>query len=127
MKSNQCVRSEVKVTKYVSKEKLSHCVGSERNKLGLSLKELGFRTGINREMISRIESGKYLPSFEHLNQLLNQLNINFDDIIEVTKNENIFSTMMGEAKTDKEKEWFEKIISMILCIHKHNHLRKNLN
>lgn len=115
------------MTIYISKEKLAHCVGSERNKLGLSQKELGARAGINSNMIGRIEAGKLLPSFEQLNQLLDQLNINFDDIVEETKDENIFSTMMGEAKTDQEKEWFEKITSMILCIHKHYHLRRNLN
>jgi transcriptional regulator with XRE-family HTH domain len=120
-------KERIKVNINISKEKLAYSVESKRKKLDLSQEELGLQTGINRNTIGRIESGKFLPSIEQLNQLLDRLNLDFKDIVEEKKDQDIFLAMMGEAKTDQEKEWFEKMTSMILCIRKHHRLRRTLN
>ncbi|MGG5252410.1 helix-turn-helix transcriptional regulator [Neobacillus sp. SM06] len=79
-------------------------------------------TGINRQIIGRIENGKHIPSVPQLNALLNTLGIDFHEIIE-SKEKSVFAAMMGEAKTEAEKEGFEKMISMMLCLRKYERLR----
>ena len=79
-------------------------------------------TGINRQIIGRIEKGKYIPSLPQLNLILEKLDINFEEITE-TKKKSIFADMMGEAKTEAEKEGFEKMVSMMLCLIKYDSLR----
>lgn len=79
-------------------------------------------TGINRQVIGRIEKGKHIPSLPQLNTLLEKLEIDFEEITE-TKEQNIFAAMMGEAKTNAEKEGFEKMVSMMLCLRKYERLR----
>lgn len=79
-------------------------------------------TGINRQIIGRIEKGKHIPSLPQLNLLLEKLDINFEEITE-TKEKSVFAAMMGEAKTEAEKEGFEKMVSMMLCLRKYERLR----
>ncbi|WP_214482957.1 helix-turn-helix transcriptional regulator [Bacillus sp. SM2101] len=83
-------------------------------------------TGINRQVIGRIESGKHIPSVPQLNILLEVLDINFSDILE-EKEQSVFVAMMGEAKTEEEKEGFEKMISMMLCLRKYERLKGVFN
>lgn len=79
-------------------------------------------TGINRQVISRIESGKFIPFFPQLNILLNELDIDFSEILE-EKEQNVFVAMMREARTNAEKEGFEKVVSMMLCLRKYERLK----
>lgn len=84
--------------------------------------EIEALTGINRQIIGRIEKGKHTPSVPQLNLLLETLGVEFSEIIE-SKEKSVFVAMMGEAKTDAEKEGFEKMISMMLCLRKYERLR----
>lgn len=79
-------------------------------------------TGINRQVIGRIEMGKYIPSVPQLNVLLEKLGIEFNEILE-KKEQSVFAAMMGEAKTEQEKAGFEKMIAMMLCLRKYERLR----
>ncbi len=79
-------------------------------------------TGINRQVIGRIESGKHIPSVPQLNKLLDVLEIDFSEILE-NKEQNVFVAMMGEARTPVEKEGFEKMVSMMLCLRKYERLK----
>lgn len=83
-------------------------------------------TNINRQVIGRIESGKHIPSVPQLNTLLEALEIKFSDILE-DKEQSVFVAMMGEAKTEEEKEGFEKMISMMLCLRKYERLKGVMN
>ena len=112
------------MNKRISVERLSTLVHQARDKKNLTQEQLGNLTGINRQIIGRIESGKHIPSIEQLNIILEFLHINFNEIIEEKKDEELFLAMMGEAKTSEEKDWFEKMISMLLCIQKHERLRR---
>ena len=113
--------------KKISFDKLSKLVIQKRNELNLTQSELGEKTGINRQLIGRIESGKFIPSIAQLESLLNQLNIDFDDIIEDKVEENVFLAMRGKAESEEEKEGLDKMISMMLCLRKHKNLRRALS
>lgn len=111
----------------ISLDKLGIIVETKRKELNLSQDELGDLTQINRNMIGRIEKKKYLPSLPQLNALLSVLKINFVEIIEEHKSQDVFFAMLGETKTDDEKAGFEKMISMMLCLRKHDRLRRSIN
>lgn len=86
-------------------------------------KEIEVLTGINQQIIERIESGRYIPPLLQLNKLLSFLEIQFIDIIE-QKDQSVFVAMMGEAKTEEEVKGFEKMISMMLCLRKYERLKE---
>ena len=113
--------------KQISVELLAKLVIEKRKLKNLTQIELGEKTGINRQIIGRIELQKHIPSIDQLNTLLSYLEVNFEDIVIETKEDDMFLAMMGEAKTDEEEEWVKKMISMMLCIQKHERIRSAYN
>lgn len=104
-------------------EKLADVIKKRRTLLQYTQEELGKKTGINRQMIGRIENNKYIPSMQQLSNLSDALDFNIGEVIGEKKERNIFVAMMGEAQTENEKEWLEKMTSMMLCLRKHYRLR----
>lgn len=111
--------------KKIDLEKLRYLVCQKRKERGITQDNLSKVTNINMQIISRIELGKTIPSIQQLNILLEALNINIDDII-ISNNENdVFDVMRAEAKTVEER--LEHMIAMMLCLRKHDRLRKQLS
>lgn len=54
------------------------------------------------------------------------LEIDFSEILE-EKEQSVFVAMMGEAKTKSERDGFEKLISMMLCLRKYERLKEVQN
>ena len=104
--------------------KLANYVQEKRKGKNYSQDRLGELTGINRQIIGRIELGKTLPSLPQLETLLEVLEINFNDILVSIEKKDVFVAMRGEAKTTAEKEGLEKMISMMLCLKKQKNLRR---
>ena len=112
--------------KKISLEKLSILVQQRRSEMDISLVDLGYKTGINRLLIGRIESKKFIPSLPQLEILLKVLEIEFNDIIEEEANEDVFVAMRGEAKTEEENSGLDRMISMMLSLRKHDVIRRKL-
>ena len=110
----------------ISLENLAKAVQEKRKVLGLTQDELGRITEINRLLIGRIESQKFLPSIPQLENLLKKLDIAFEEILEKEESPNVFVAMRGEAKTEDEKIAVDKMISMMLCLKMHHVLRGKL-
>ena len=68
--------------KNISLTKLSNLVKTNRDKLNITQKTLCDLTGINRAMISKIETGDYTPSIEQIEALGNALNFEYSDLFE---------------------------------------------
>ena len=68
--------------KNISLNKLSNIVKTNREKLNITQKQLCELTGINRAMISKIETGDYTPSIEQIEALGNALNFEYSDLFE---------------------------------------------
>lgn len=113
--------------KKISLEKLSFLVVQKRKEKNMSQDNLGDLTGINRQIIGRIELGKTVPSLSQLQELLDILDIEFDSILECKEEEDVFMAMRGEARTEQEKKGLENMISMMLCLKKHEQLRRVYN
>ncbi len=110
--------------KKISEEKLSQLIKLNREKLNYSQSYLETLTGINRQMIGRIEAGNHLPSLPQLNALLDVLEIQYEDILVEKDKEDVFVAFLGEATTKEEQEGFEKMVSMMLCYRKHLRLKE---
>ncbi len=67
--------------KKISQKLLSRIIKNNRENANLSQIELANKTGINRAMISKIESGKYMPSIEQLEILEETLNFSIEDVL----------------------------------------------
>lgn len=96
--------------------KLAQLIQEKRKNKGITQENLGEITGINRQVIGRIELGKSVPSVQQLDLLLEILDINFQDILKVDDKKDVFMAMRGEARTDEERMGLEKMISMMLCL-----------
>ena len=70
--------------KKISSKLLSKTIKTNREKYNISQMELSEKTNINRAMISKIESEKYMPSIEQLESLEEILHFSIDDILEDT-------------------------------------------
>ncbi|WP_299515691.1 helix-turn-helix domain-containing protein [uncultured Rummeliibacillus sp.] len=89
-----------------------------------TLQDIEKITGISSYFINRIENGKYIPSAPQLNQLLDKLHINISEILINEEKKNVFSKLLDKANTEQEREGFEKLISMMLCLRKYERLRE---
>lgn len=81
-------------------------------------------TGVNSHIINRIENGKYIPSAPQLNQLLDKLNFNISEIIINEEKQDVFSKLVNKANTEQEREGFEQLTRMMLCLRKYERLRE---
>ena len=68
--------------KKISAELLKKAIKSGREKYNISQNELSEKTNINRAMISKIESKKYMPSIDQLEKLEKVLGFSIDDILQ---------------------------------------------
>ena len=66
--------------KKISPSLLKKVVKNNREKYKISQVELAEKTDINRAMISKLESGKFIPSIEQLNKLEEVLHFDIDNI-----------------------------------------------
>lgn len=125
---NNIISCEVNVImKKIDLEKLSSVVSQRRKEKDMTQDQLGELTCINRQVIGRIELGKTVPSLNQLQLLLDVLEIDFVSILEDSQTEDVFMAMRGEARTAEERKGLETMISMMLCLKKHEQLRRVYN
>lgn len=111
--------------KKISTELLASTVESKRQELKLTKEKLGDLTGINRLQIAKIEDQKFIPSLPQLEKLAEVLDFSISSLFTEETKEDVFLALRGSAKTEEEKHGVEKMISMMLCLRKHELLRKN--
>ena len=66
-------------------EKICIKVKFERQKKGLSQEDLGFKAGLSRNAIWKIESGRVSPTIATLEKIAQALEIDFATLTDVTK------------------------------------------
>ena len=113
--------------KKIDINKLSDLIKLRRKDKGLTQMNLETITGINRQVIGRIELCQFIPSINQLEVLLESLDIDFNDIIEDISEQNVLLAMRGKSESPEETEALDHMISMMLCLKKHDILRSCLN
>ena len=66
----------------ISMTRLAETVQKMRKALGLTQQDVQERTGINRQLIGRIEKGEFLPSLPQFNVLSEELHFNIADLLD---------------------------------------------
>ena len=79
---------------YVDYKSFGNQVRHFRSKLNLTQRELSEMTDCNESYISKIETGKAIPTLEFTCLLAQQLNVGIDDLVQ--------NTPIGQMKAEKE-------------------------
>ena len=66
--------------KKLSQKNLANLVSARRKEKGITQQQLADRTGINRAMLSHIESEEYIPSILQLQALGDELGFDLEDV-----------------------------------------------
>ena len=66
-------------------EKICLKIKFERQKRGLSQENLAFASGLSRNAIWKIESGKVSPTIDSLEKIANALGMGFSELTDVSK------------------------------------------
>ena len=66
--------------KKLSQKALANLVSARRKALGITQQQLAERTGINRAMLSHIETEEYVPSIAQLQALGEELHFDLEDV-----------------------------------------------
>lgn len=116
------LREETNMKQQISIELLANKVRERRgNRTLLDIEKI---TGVNSHIINRIENGKYIPSAPQLDQLLDKLHINISEILINEEKQNVFSNLVNKANTEQEREGFEQLTRMMICLRKYERLRE---
>lgn len=110
----------------ISMIRLAETVMKSRNTLNLTQQEVQDMTGINRQIIGRIERGEFLPSLPQLNTLSEKLNFSIADLLEDKTERDLIFAMRGEAQTPEEEEGIENLFSMMSFLKSQMLLRSKL-
>lgn len=111
----------------ISMTRLAETVQKMRKALGLTQQDVQERTGINRQLIGRIEKGEFLPSLPQLNVLSEELHFNIADLLDTDSEQDLIYAMRGEARSEEEKEGIEKLFSMMSFLKSQRLLRSKLS
>ena len=110
----------------ISMIQLADTVQKRRKDLGLTQQDVQELTGINRQIIGRIEKGEFLPSLPQLNVLSEKLNFDIADLLEENKQQDLIYAMRGEVHSPAEEEGIEKLFSMMSFLKSQMLLRSKL-
>lgn len=110
----------------ISMTRLADTVQKIRRACGLTQQDVQEMTGINRQIIGRIEKGEFLPSLPQLNALAEKLNFNIADLLESHSEQDLIYAMRGEAQSKEEEEGIEKLFSMMGFLKSQKLLRSKL-
>ncbi len=103
--------------------KLAETLQQKRKQKGLTQENLSNLTGINQEIIGRIENKNYTPSIIQLEALANVLDFEITDLLIDKQETNSFVALRSETLSDSEKEGVEKIFTMMLSLRQQIMLR----
>ena len=111
----------------ISMTRLAETVQKMRKDLGLTQQDVQERTGINRQLVGRIEKGEFLPSLPQLNILSEVLHFNIADLLDTNSDQDLIYAMRGEARSPEEREGIEKLFSMMSFLKSQQLLRSKLS
>lgn len=94
--------------KKLSQKALANLVSARRKTLGITQQQLAERTGINRAMLSHIETEEYVPSIAQLQALGDELDFDLEDVF---LREPIGAGKKGSAR--QKEDGLEKARSLI--------------
>ena len=109
--------------KRLSQEKMIEIVKQLRKSKGLTQEQLSDETGINRQMIGRLEKKEYMPSISQLEKLAEVLGFSIPDLY-VENEPMIYTAYRSSSMSEEERKGVEHMFEMMMVSKQQLLLRK---
>lgn len=106
---------------------LAETIKSNRIEKGITQEQLCKKTGINRNMIGRIERMDYIPTIPQLEKLAEVLDFDVDRLFVENNQSTVFTAFRGSKLSDEERAGAEHLMEMMLAARQQIMLRKALH
>lgn len=106
---------------------LADIIKSQRNVKNITQEQLCEQTGINRNMIGRIERMDYIPTIPQLEKLAIALSFDIEKVFVDENKPTVFTAFRGSHMTDEERAGVEHLMDMMLAAKQQIMLRKALH
>ena len=109
--------------KRLSQEKMIEMVKELRKAKDLTQEQLSSVTGMNRQMIGRLENREYMPSIPQLEKLAEVLGFNIPDLY-VENEPMIYTAFRSSSMSEVEREGVDHMFEMMMASKQQLLLRK---
>ena len=109
--------------KRMSQEKMVAIVKQLRKTKNLTQEQLSAETGINRQMIGRLENSEYMPSISQLEKLAEILGFDITELY-VENEPMVYTAYRSSSMSKEEKEGVDHIFEMMMASKQQLLLRK---
>ena len=113
--------------RHLSLTKLSDLLKQRRNEKSITQEQLCEQTGINRNMIGRIERMTYIPTIPQLEKLAEVLSFNIEELFVDDNGPGVYTAFRGSHMTPEERRGAEHLIDMMVAAKQQIMLRKALH
>lgn len=111
------------VMKRLSQEKMVNVVKQLRKLKELTQEQLSAETGINRQMIGRLENSEYMPSIPQLEKLAEVLGFDITELY-VDNEPMMYTAFRKSSMSEEEKEGANHMFEMMMTAKQQLLLRK---
>lgn len=112
--------------KHLSSSKLSDLLKQKRSEKNITQEQLCERTGINRNMIGRIERMTYIPTIPQLEKLAEALSFDIEGLFVNDNKPIVYTAFRGSHMTEEERGGADHLMDMMLAAKQQIMLRKAL-
>lgn len=109
--------------KRLSQDKMVEVVKRLRKMKNLTQEQLSIETGMNRQMIGRLENSEYMPSIPQLEKLAEVLGFDIPDLY-VENEPMIYTAFRSSSMSKEEKEGVDHMFEMMMASKQQILLRK---
>ncbi|MCR4658650.1 MAG: helix-turn-helix domain-containing protein [Lachnospiraceae bacterium] len=109
--------------KWLSQDKLIETVKSLRKKKGLTQEQISRETGINRQMVGRLENREYMPSIAQLEKLAELLGFEITDLFE-EREPLVYTAFRSSSMSEEEQKGVDRMFEMMMASKQQLLLRK---
>lgn len=116
------IRGEI-IMKRLSQEKMVEIVKELRKNKDLTQEQLSAETGINRQMIGRLENREYMPSISQLEKLAEVLGFDIPDLY-VENEPMVYTAYRSSSMSEDERVGADHMFEMMMASKQQLLLRK---
>ncbi len=109
--------------KRLSQDKMAATVKELRKEKNLTQEEVSSKTGINRQMIGRLEKKEYIPSITQLEKLAELLGFDITDLFE-EREPMVYTAFRSSGMSEEEQNGVNRMFEMMMVSKQQLLLRK---
>ena len=109
--------------KRLSQDKMVATIKELRKQKNLRQEDICFRTGINRQMIGRLENKEYIPSIAQLEKLAEVLGFDITDLFE-EREPLVYTAFRSSSMSEEEQKGVDRMFEMMMASKQQLLLRK---